>query len=167
MMRRSALGLMMLLLASICWPSAKAEPPGEAAIHPFVRGSFAAILKAGQGHPHIINFWSIGCPPCLAEMPMLQSLLKNHPGLRLTMISTDSMDDIKRIRQMLAKHAPAISATWVFADSFVERLRHEVDSTWSGELPRTYLAGANGKAEMKSGLLHQSGLLAWLEGQAK
>ena len=40
-----------------------------AELRPFQRGSFAGILADNAGKPTVVNFWSITCPPCLAEMP--------------------------------------------------------------------------------------------------
>lgn len=165
MTRRSILSA--ILLAAACWQSAAADPALENAIRPFVRGSFSAILEAGRGRPHIINFWSIGCPPCLAEMPVLTRILKDRADIRLTMVSTDSAGDISRILRTLKKYAPANSENWVFADTFTERLRYEVDKSWNGELPRTYLIGADGEITMKSGLVHESAIKKWLKGQER
>ncbi|OHC75712.1 MAG: hypothetical protein A3G18_03375 [Rhodospirillales bacterium RIFCSPLOWO2_12_FULL_58_28] len=157
------LGLVVFLLAS----TAVAAPAEETIVRPFVRGSFAAIVEAGRGRPHIVNFWSIGCPPCLAEMPILKKILESGADVRLTMVSTDAENDIPRILRTLEKYAPAKAEKWVFADTFVERLRYEVDKNWSGELPRTYLIGVNGEIKVESGLLDESALSKWLEGQVK
>jgi hypothetical protein len=61
------------------------------------------------------------------------------------------------------RHAPPYhlqnTEAWVFADSFVERLRFEVDKQWQGELPRTYLFSDDGEAEAVSGKLNEVQLM--------
>ena len=100
-------------------------------------------------------------------MPILKKILESWADVRLTMVSTDAENDIPRILRTLEKYAPAKAEKWVFADTFVERLRYEVDKNWSGELPRTYLIGVNGEIKVESGLLDESALSKWLEGQVK
>lgn len=161
MMRR----MFLVVMVAVCWKGdVLAE---EVSIRPFVRGSFAAILEAGRGRPHIINFWSVGCLPCLAEMPLLKQMMESKTDIRLTMVSTDAEDDLPRVRKTLAKRAPAEAESWIFADAFVERLRYDVDRRWNGELPRTYLVGINGDIDVISGILDAAALKEWLARQGK
>jgi hypothetical protein len=44
----------------------------------------------------------------------------------------------------------------------IERLRHEIDKRWYGELPRTYLRGREGRLEAVSGVLGEERLAQWL-----
>jgi len=57
-------------------------------LRPFVRGDFAAILAANAGRPAVVNFWSITCPPCLAEMPALKAFAEQNPSVRKTNYSS-------------------------------------------------------------------------------
>ena len=36
---------------------------------PYGRGSFAELRKQHAGRPLVVHFWSVTCPPCLAELP--------------------------------------------------------------------------------------------------
>jgi cytochrome oxidase Cu insertion factor (SCO1/SenC/PrrC family) len=38
------------------------------------------------GGPIVINFWATYCPPCKAEMPMLDRVVARHAGVRLLLI---------------------------------------------------------------------------------
>lgn len=39
------------------------------------------------GKPLVINFWATYCPPCKAEMPLLQQAVGAQPGVRLVLIN--------------------------------------------------------------------------------
>jgi cytochrome oxidase Cu insertion factor (SCO1/SenC/PrrC family) len=39
------------------------------------------------GKPLVINFWAMYCPPCKAEMPLLQQGVGAQPGVRLVLIN--------------------------------------------------------------------------------
>jgi len=62
-MRKAIFGA--LLLAAIGTPALGAAPD----LRPFVRGSWAQLLKAHQGKPIVVHFWGLTCGPCLAELP--------------------------------------------------------------------------------------------------
>jgi len=74
---------------------------------------------------------------------MLKKLIRKYPKLDLVLISTDTPEEEKDISATLAKFSLGKAEAWVFADSYTERLRFEVDKKWQGELPRTYFYSAN------------------------
>lgn len=53
--------------------------------------------------------------------------------------------------------------SWVFDDPIPERLRHAIDPSWYGELPRTYLYDARHQREAIVGVVGEQRLRAWLE----
>ena len=48
-----------------------------------------SIVSLGRlaGHPLVINFWAHYCPPCRAEMPMLQRVVDQQGSARLVLIN--------------------------------------------------------------------------------
>jgi cytochrome oxidase Cu insertion factor (SCO1/SenC/PrrC family) len=40
-----------------------------------------------SGKPLVINFWATYCPPCKAEMPMLEQQVGAQPGVRLVLVN--------------------------------------------------------------------------------
>jgi cytochrome oxidase Cu insertion factor (SCO1/SenC/PrrC family) len=68
-----------------------------------------ASLAGLAGHPLVINFWATYCPPCRAEMPLLQKQVGAAPGVRLVLI--DEGDAGQAARDFLTAagiHQPAL-----------------------------------------------------------
>jgi cytochrome oxidase Cu insertion factor (SCO1/SenC/PrrC family)/thiol-disulfide isomerase/thioredoxin len=53
------------------------------------------------GRPTVINFWGTYCPPCRAELPMLDRALAAQPGVRLILV--DEADSASSARDFLAR----------------------------------------------------------------
>ncbi|HKW71266.1 MAG TPA: TlpA family protein disulfide reductase [Candidatus Dormibacteraeota bacterium] len=55
------------------------------------------VTLAGlAGQPLVINFWRSDCPPCKAEMPLLQQQVDAHPGARLVLINWGETSQVVR-----------------------------------------------------------------------
>jgi cytochrome oxidase Cu insertion factor (SCO1/SenC/PrrC family) len=52
------------------------------------------------GKPAVINFWASYCPPCRAEMPLLQKLVGQRSGVQLVLV--DEGDSSQAARSFLA-----------------------------------------------------------------
>lgn len=129
---------------------------------PFELGSFEKILKQHKGKPLIVNFWSMRCPPCMAEMPVWLAALKKHPELGFVLVSTDSPENEKQIQRILDRYGLGDIDSWVFADPFIERLRYDIDKKWRGELPRTYFFTKDGERTAHSGMVEAAALEVWI-----
>jgi thiol-disulfide isomerase/thioredoxin len=149
-----------LLIGILCSAMANAQD-----MKPFVRGSFQEIVSARQGKPFIVNFWSLSCTYCGVEMSMLKKLARKYPGLDIVLVSTDTPEDKNALSATLAKYSMSKFDAWVFADSYTERLRFEIDRTWQGELPRTYFYGAHNEVNALSGKLEYKQVERWINAQ--
>jgi thiol-disulfide isomerase/thioredoxin len=134
-------------------------------LRPFRPGSAAEIRRAHAGQPYLLALWSLTCTYCAEEMAMLGRLHQNHPQLTLVLVSTDTSDDQAALQAELRRHGLERAEAWVFADDFSERLRHELDPRWYGELPRSYLYGRDGSARAISGKPDVAELQDWLATQ--
>lgn len=139
---------------------------------PLLRGSFQKIVAAHAGKPFIVALWSISCTHCGADLEIFERLANKYPAFNLVLISTDAPEQEAAIVRTLKKYHLAQSGpkqkragnveSWVFGDSYTERLRFEIDAQWYGELPRTYFYDANGKATGLSGVLDADKTEQWV-----
>jgi thiol-disulfide isomerase/thioredoxin len=124
-------------------------------------------MEAHHGRPFILALWSLDCVYCRDDFALLEKLSKSYPSLDIILVATDSPTQNAAITALLRRYKLQNAQAWVFADSFVERLRFEVDEQWQGELPRTYLFEADGKRESISGKMDERLLTRWAQQQAK
>ena len=154
--------LMALCFALLSFAPAPVSAGQE--IKPFVRGSYQKIVSARQGKPFILNFWSLTCSYCMVELEMLKKLAGKYPKLDLVLVSTDTPEEEKSVSATLAKFSLGKAEAWVFADSYTERLRFEIDKKWQGELPRTYFFSArNNEVIAVSGKVEQEEVEQWIK----
>ena len=139
----------------------------DSALHPFVRGSWKTLTAAHAGQPMVVHFWGLTCGPCLEELPNWTAELKKRPDLKLVLVDSSPFgDEPAEVKTALTKAGLARQENWLFADSFEERLRFEIDPKWRGEMPYTLLIGHDGKVEKVSGLMDFKKLDGWLNAQA-
>jgi thiol-disulfide isomerase/thioredoxin len=131
-----------------------------AGIRPFVPGSMAQIRTAHTDTPFLVALWSLDCPPCHEELATLGRFARTHRSIAVVLISTDTPEDTPALLAVLQRHGLDDAENWVFADGFVERLRHEIDPAWRGELPRSYLNDGGGTRAL-SGRLDRAQLDSW------
>lgn len=158
-LRWPRLALMGLLLLLPLLVSAAAPP------RPFVSGSYQALLDARRGSPFLLIFWSLDCPPCHHELAMLGELKREFPELPLVLVATDAPQMARQVTELLAQKGLAAVESWLYADEFGERLRFEVDRSWYGELPRSYLFDATHQRRAISGVLGEAEVRGWLAQQ--
>jgi thiol-disulfide isomerase/thioredoxin len=132
-------------------------------VRPFVSGSLKEITAARQGKPFILGLWSLTCTHCREELSLLSGMAKKYPNFDLVLVSTDTQEEGEAIGATLRQSGLGRAQAWVFADPFADRLRFEIDRSWHGELPRTYLYDPFHKAQAFSGKPNAQQLEQWLK----
>lgn len=154
---------MMRYLAAAGLLLASAIVLADEAPRPLRQGDYARLVQAHTGKPFIVALWSISCTHCPADLAIFERVLARHADLDLVLVSTDTPEEGEMINQVLQRyHLAGKVGSWVFADSYAERQRYEVDPQWYGELPRTYFFDARGKASGVSGVLDEQEVTTWL-----
>jgi thiol-disulfide isomerase/thioredoxin len=128
---------------------------------PFTADSFAEIKASFAGQEFLLGLWSVDCPPCLVELDMMGELLALNPDLPFVLISTDPIEEREAAAEFLEDFGLAGYESWMFADSFTERLRFTVDPAWYGELPRSYFFDSNHQQQPHSGIMTPELLESW------
>ncbi|BCB25165.1 hypothetical protein SKTS_00510 [Sulfurimicrobium lacus] len=147
----------------LIWIWAYSAQAASPAPRPFVPGSMKEVASAHAGKPFILAFWSLSCIYCKANLEQLGKLLEEYPQLPLVLVSTDTVEESAAIAAVLDKYGLGQAQSWVFADSFVERLHFEIDRRWRGELPHTYFYGATHQARVVSGKLDEAETVNWIK----
>jgi cytochrome c biogenesis protein CcmG, thiol:disulfide interchange protein DsbE len=133
----------------VVWVSACAPSPPESAVATVGKPApdFGAVslarspvsLRQLRGHVVLLNVWSIWCPPCRAEVPVLEGLHRAHQaaGLEVVAIDTDPTVDEPTVRSF-ASTANLTYRIWLDPEQGVlDRYRAE-------GLPASYLIGRDG-----------------------
>ena len=92
-------------------------------------------FETQKGEVVLINFWATWCPPCVAEMPSLQSLY-NDFGDRVTFMFV-AKDDPQRVTKFIAKKEYQLPVYY--------SKTKEPDILTSKSLPTTYIIDKEGK----------------------
>jgi len=94
----------------------------------------------------LINFWSITCVPCVAEMPEFVTVNRMYRRRHFEMytLSIDSPDQKDLALKPLKKNY--VSCTnYIFNSDDRDRLAEAVDPKWEGPVPYTILIAPGGK----------------------
>ncbi len=62
-----------------------------------------------------------------------------HPGIKVILVSVDGLESVDEVESILASNELQQLESWIFADTYIEKLRFSIDPNWRGELPRSYL----------------------------
>ncbi|MCI0667502.1 MAG: hypothetical protein L0Y43_05560 [Methylococcaceae bacterium] len=131
-------------------------------LNPFVSGSLQQITDARAGRPFLLVMWSPECASCRKELEMLAAIRQKEPGIDIVMVATDEEANPGDLGRFLVENRLDDLESWYFSEANSKKLRFEVDSTWYGEIPRTYLYAADHQRVGISGLLKPEQLDAWL-----
>jgi thiol-disulfide isomerase/thioredoxin len=141
-------------------------PLQAAELRPFVSGSWQTILTGHKAKPVIVHLWGLTCAPCIAELPRWAALQRERPDMAVVMIASDPFpNDPEGQATVLKKAGLSATENWTFADAFTERLRHEVDPKWRGEIPRTILIKADGSRDAIVGPVDTRAIRNWFDSQ--
>ncbi|HRQ04770.1 MAG TPA: TlpA disulfide reductase family protein [Nitrosomonas halophila] len=151
------------LLASLWLASTALANPQQAAIHPFVKGSFAQIQNKNSGKPFLLTFWSETCSYCMDELALLGKMQKIYPKHEIVIVATDPFLDENIVWQTMTTHGLQLTETWVFGEYFPEMIYRDVDTRWRGELPLTFFVDAQGNKHKHMGIVNEEILRAWFE----
>lgn len=122
------------------------------------------IVKAQHmGKKWLMLMWSVDCPPCFKELALIQKLEHHGANLNIVLINADASDEVTQERINIIKEFQLNNLiNFHFVDGKADYSRFLIDSTWFGELPRSYFIDINGQFHGKSGLVKESLITQWL-----
>lgn len=128
----------------------------------FNQNSYQDILISNKDKHFIMLLWSLDCPPCIEEMPVISSFHKKNPAIEIIMVSTDEVSREGEIADLLIETGLQDLQQWVFQSGNYQRIRYSIDPTWYGELPRSYFYQFGKLNKKRSGRLTLRDLEQWL-----
>ncbi len=123
-------------------------------------GGSTLELVGFQKKPLVLNFWATWCPPCVAEMPLLDRFYREnmHKGWQVVGLAIDKAEPVRRFVRENAIGFPV---------GLAENDGYELVQTLgnlSGGLPFTVLIGEDGSViQRKMGRLLPADLSAWAQ----
>lgn len=95
-------------------------------------------LSQYAGQVVLINFWASWCPPCIKEMPELQSLHDKYKGLGFSVVGINIDDDSEIAKRIISKFS--INYPIVFDASKATSKSYQVKG-----MPASFLIDKNGE----------------------
>jgi thiol-disulfide isomerase/thioredoxin len=111
-----------------------------------------------RGRPLLVNFWATWCPPCVEELPLLDSFYRQHAANRWQVVGL-AIDQPSAVRNFLQR--TPVSFPVGFAGLEGTELAKALGNTVGG-LPFSVVLGADGRIrERRMGRLSEVDLQRW------
>jgi thiol-disulfide isomerase/thioredoxin len=104
------------------------------------------LLDRITGHDslYVVNFWATWCKPCVQELPSLDSLQSENPGLKVLLVNLDFAEKQKEVESFLKKKkitSECVLLDEVNGNAYIDLISPE----WSGAIPATLFIRRNQK----------------------
>ena len=151
--------------AGLAWWRHAPGEVGSTAIRDLWNTSFEAphgaplAMSAFRGNPLLINFWATWCPPCVDELPLLDSFYRKHAANRWQVVGL-AIDQPSAVRAFLARKPVSFPVGLAGLDG--TELGKALGNT-SGGLPFSVMLSARGEMlHRKMGRLTEVDLASWV-----
>ena len=116
-------------------------------------------MRKFHGRPLLLNFWATWCPPCVDELPLLNSLYAAHTGkgFQVLGLAIDQPAAVRKFLDRLPLEFP-VALAGLTGTELGRALGNQ-----AGGLPFTVLFGADGNIlQRKMGQLTEQDLTQWV-----
>ena len=138
----------LLIPAALLLASATAQAADFIVLDRAMARQLADPLQHRQ--PTVLALWSIDCTHCKKNLQALGELARKNPRLRVLTVATEP--STVEHQAVMARYAVPGHA-YAYGSDAPEALAFALDSSWAGELPRTFLFDGKGGRKNVSGVL--------------
>jgi cytochrome c biogenesis protein CcmG/thiol:disulfide interchange protein DsbE len=118
-------------------PSGRARPVPTEQLAPVTGDEFGGILVGLRGTPVVVNVWASWCPPCRAEMPLLERAADEFDG-RVVFLGVASRDSVPAAAEFLDE----VGVTYPNVFDATGQVREDLELRG---FPTTYVFDADGE----------------------
>ena len=152
--------------AGVAWWRLSPQPVTDAHADAFWQLSFdqpdggMVAMQSFRGRPLLVNFWATWCPPCVEELPLLESIWRQNSENHLQILGL-AVDQPSSVRKFLAQNQLTFPVG--MAGLTGTELGRSLGNTMAA-LPFSVLFDAQGRiAAQKMGKLEAADLLDWIK----
>ena len=152
--------------AGVAWWQSKATQPLTPEVDAFWRMQFdqpagaPLNMQSFQGQALLVNFWATWCPPCVEELPLLESIWREKSVNRLQVVGL-AVDQPSSVRNFLEKNQLTfpIGLAGLTGTALARSLGNSVSA-----LPFSILFDSKGQIRaQKMGKLEANELSVWIQ----
>lgn len=70
----------------------------------------SVTLSSFHGKPLVLNFWATWCPPCVKEMPDLNTLHQKYSNIHIVGLAVDTASNVERFGEKVSVDYPILVA---------------------------------------------------------
>ena len=90
---------------------------------------------------YIINFWATWCKPCVAELPLFDTLtnLYQSKKVKVILVSNDMKREVDtRLPEFIREHKVTSTVYWM-SELNADKWINPINKDWSGAIPATWI----------------------------